>query len=146
MAVDRQAEEIIDRLLDLFRRMQGALAAAAAVFGLTPAEARTLIWLDQPAPMGAMAEALHCDASYVTQLSDGLEKQGYIERVPDPRDRRVRQLVLTKEGRRLRTRLLARVHATSPAIVSFNGQQREQLLALLRLTAEGGIPDLAPTD
>ena len=84
------------------------------------------------------AGALHCDASYVTVLSDRLESLGLVERVPDPSDRRVRQLVLTKEGRRMRTRLITKVHSTSPAVANLDAAQRDQLLALLRLIPEGG--------
>lgn len=131
MTEGAQAEEIIGRLLDLFRRMQAAFAEAADGLGLSPAEARTLHWLDRPAPMGAMAEALHCDASYVTVIGDRLESLGLVKRVADPDDRRVRQLVLTTKGRRLRSSLVKRVHATSPAVASLNAQEREQLLSLL---------------
>jgi len=138
MADRKQSEEIIRRLLVLFRGMQSSFGKASADLGLSPAEARTIHWLDTPSPMGTMAGALHCDASYVTVLSDRLESLGLVERVPDPSDRRVRQLVLTKEGRRIRTRLITKVHSTSPALATLDASQRDQLLALLRLIPEGG--------
>jgi len=126
-----QAEEIIGRLLDLFRRMQVGFAETADGLGLSPAEARTLHWLNRPAPMGAMAEALHCDASYVTVIGDRLESLGLVERVTDPDDRRVRQLVLTPKGRRMRTNLVKRIHATGPAVAQLDSEERGQLLVLL---------------
>jgi len=133
-----QNEEIIRRLLVLFRGMQSSFGQASAELGLSPAEARTIHWLETPSPMGAMAGALHCDASYITVLSDRLESVGLVERVPDPSDRRVRQLVLTKDGRRMRTRLITKVHSSSPALATLDARQRDQLLALLRLIPERG--------
>ncbi len=135
MAVDEQAEEIIGRLLDLFHRMRDGFEKAAADVGLTPAEAQALHRLDEPSPMRAMADALHCDASYITVLSDRLEALGLVERSADPGDRRVRQLALTREGRRARTRLISRIHQHSPAPGSLDASQRAELLDLLEQMA-----------
>ncbi len=125
-------EEIIGRLLDLLRRMQDNFHSTTAEFGLSPAEGQTLHRLDAPLPMGAMAEAMHCDASYITQLTDRLETAGLVERSADPTDRRVRQLVLTDEGRRMRTQLVERVHSTSPAFRGLTDEDQATLLGLLR--------------
>lgn len=133
---DRQRDdEIITRLLELHRRMQGAFEQAAASVDLAPPEAAALHHLDVPAPMRAMADAMCCDASYVTVLADRLESLGLVERVPDPDDRRVRRLELTPEGRRRRTELVSAIHASSPPLVALDERQRGQLLRLLRTMA-----------
>lgn len=63
----------------------------------------------EPIPMGAAAERLACDASYVTGLADRLEGLGLIERRQDPSDRRVKQLVITPAGADLRERIQAEI-------------------------------------
>jgi MarR family transcriptional regulator, organic hydroperoxide resistance regulator len=129
-------EEIIGRLLDLFRRMQENFQVTTAEFGLSTAEGQALHRLDAPLPMGAMADAMHCDASYITQITDRLEAAGLVERSTDPTDRRVRQLVLTEDGREMRHRLVERIHATSPAFRGLDDEEQATLLGLLRKLGE----------
>src|SRR5687768_14293067 len=72
--------------------------------GLAPMQAMALRQLDpeNPVPMGALADALHCDSSNVTGIADRLEGAGLVERRPVPNDRRVKGLVLTDRGREMR--------------------------------------------
>lgn len=130
-----QAEEIIGRLLDLFHRMQTNFEVTSASLGLTAAEGQALHHLDAPAPMRAMAESLCCDASYITVLADRLEARGLVNRAADPDDRRVKRLVLTKRGRKLREELLAAIHETTPALSGLDTAQRVALVRLLRSLA-----------
>jgi DNA-binding MarR family transcriptional regulator len=51
-------------------------------------------------PLGQLAERLSCVKSNVTQLVDRLEADGFVERAPDPADRRARLAVITDAGRR----------------------------------------------
>jgi DNA-binding MarR family transcriptional regulator len=51
-------------------------------------------------PLGQLAERLSCVKSNITQLVDRLEADGFVERKPDPDDRRMRLAVLTAAGRR----------------------------------------------
>ena len=140
MRVDEQAEEITWRLLHLFRGMQDGFEKAAADVGLSSAEAGALRRLEHPVSMRSVAEALHCDASYVTVLTDRLASLGLVERVPDEKDRRVRQLVLTQEGRRTREELTRRLHASSPALSPLDGAGRDELLDVLRRLSPGFDP------
>jgi DNA-binding MarR family transcriptional regulator len=50
-------------------------------------------------PLGQLADRLACVKSNVTQLVDRLEADGFVQRAPDPNDRRSRLAVLTPEGR-----------------------------------------------
>ena len=135
-----QAEEIIGRLLDLFRRMQANFEETSASLGLTAAEGQALHHLDEPAPMRAMADSLCCDASYITVLADRLESRGLVNRTPDPDDRRVKRLVLTDAGRSLRAELVAAIHATTPALSGLDPAQRDALVGLLRSLAPNPVP------
>jgi DNA-binding MarR family transcriptional regulator len=53
-----------------------------------------------PVCTNALARALHLDASTVTRQVTALEKGGFIERRPDPKDGRSTTIVLTSEGRK----------------------------------------------
>ena len=64
--------------------------------------------------MGRLARGLGCDASNVTGIVDRLEARGLIERRPGAGDRRVKVLVVTVTGERLRATMLARM-AEPPA-------------------------------
>jgi DNA-binding MarR family transcriptional regulator len=78
----------------------------AGNLGLSPVHAKTLLSLDalDPPPMGAIAEGLSCDASFVTNIVDKLEEKGLVERKPSKTDRRVKTVVITKAGLKLRER------------------------------------------
>ena len=47
----------------------------------------------------ALAEAIGADKTRIISTLDDLQRRGYIERRPDPDDRRVRLLALTEAGR-----------------------------------------------
>ena len=49
--------------------------------------------------VGALAEALVMDATTLTRNIRPLERRGFVEIEPDPRDRRARRLRLTRKGR-----------------------------------------------
>jgi DNA-binding MarR family transcriptional regulator len=53
-----------------------------------------------PLSTKALAGTLHLDASTVTRQVTALESEGFVERRPDPTDRRSSTIVLTDEGRR----------------------------------------------
>lgn len=50
----------------------------------------------------ALAEAIGADKSRIIPTLDELQQAGYIERHPDPDDRRVRLLAITADGRRVK--------------------------------------------
>jgi DNA-binding MarR family transcriptional regulator len=63
-----------------------------------------LVALDET-PMrsqAALAEAIGADKTRIIRTLDDLQDRGYIERTPDPDDRRVRLLAITAPGRRLK--------------------------------------------
>jgi DNA-binding MarR family transcriptional regulator len=92
------------RLLDAADRLRQHWAAHAAALGLTAIQAKVLLRLvpGEAIPMRKLALQLDYDASNLTTLVDKLAVRGTLERQPDPADRRVKALVLTAEGQRLR--------------------------------------------
>jgi DNA-binding MarR family transcriptional regulator len=98
------------RLVTLLARRR-RFPEVAAEFGLNPGAVNALLYLEPGVakPMGALADAWKCDASNVTWLVDRLEEHGLAERVPHATDRRVRTVVLTRKGQRLRSQIEARL-------------------------------------
>jgi DNA-binding MarR family transcriptional regulator len=141
-APDPARVETIDLLMGLTHVLATNLATVAAEYGLTPTQARVLVTLEEPAPMRDLAERLACDKSNVTGLVDGLEEHGLVARQPDPRDRRVKQLVLTEAGRRLRSTLHQRLYTDAPALSNLSPAEEKQLRVLLRRAV--CCPSVAP--
>jgi DNA-binding MarR family transcriptional regulator len=92
------------RLLQVAGRLRQHWAAHAAALGLTGIQAKVLLRLipGEATPMRKLAAQLDYDASNLTTLADRLAAHGALERRADPNDRRVKALVLTPEGERLR--------------------------------------------
>lgn len=70
--------------------------------GLTNTDYWALRSIDGPMPMSELAHCMDFDPSYVTVVADRLETLGLVERQPHPTDRRVKNLVLTTKGKRLK--------------------------------------------
>ena len=125
-----EAHELSARLFQVIDRMRADFAAIAAEFGLTPLQARSILQLQEPQPMRALADHLACEPSNVTGLADRLEASGLVERVAGG-DRRVKLLQLTGEGVRLRGRLSKRVAAGSTVTAKLSAAERRTLAGLL---------------
>ena len=108
--------------------------------GLTPNDARGLSGLEATAgrTMRSLAEAWDCDASNATFIVDRLEARGLVERRPRPEDRRVRSVVLTAKGVRLKRQLLEGLYAPPEELSRLKPSELEVLSTLLsRLLAQG---------
>jgi DNA-binding MarR family transcriptional regulator len=134
MSADRktacQAWELLTRLL-LERRVQ--LPALAAEFDLSPVQCHVLHLLEpgQPVPMGRLAETLACDASNVTGLVDRLESRGLLARQASPADRRVKVLVLTPAGARVRIQLQKKLSAPPDPFRRLSPSDQRALVRIL---------------
>jgi DNA-binding MarR family transcriptional regulator len=102
--------------------------AVARKLDLRPPALGTLRLLDEPRAMGEIARFLHCDSSNVTGIVDGLEERGLVRREPSPKDRRVKLIALTAEGRRARSRLMKEVE-TPPAWLESLSEADQRTLA-----------------
>ena len=98
-------------LYDLVMTERARLPQIAAEFDVSPAQVHALRVLEPgtEVPMGRLARALGCDASNVTGIVDRLERRGLVERRARKQDRRVRVLVITGRGARLRERIMVRI-------------------------------------
>ena len=126
-------------LYDLVMTERMRLPQIAAEFDVSPAQVHALRVLEPGAevPMGRLARALGCDASNVTGIVDRLERRGLVERRARQQDRRVRVLVITGRGARLRERIMVRIAEPPAPIARLSEDDRKALCAILRRAAAG---------
>jgi DNA-binding MarR family transcriptional regulator len=120
-------------LMRFFFTQRATLPPLAADLELSPAQCHVLhlIEPDRPIPMGQLAETLACDASNVTGLVDRLESRGLVRRRPSAGDRRVKVLVLTRTGCRLREILVDRMAAPPAALERLSLREQRALVRIL---------------
>jgi len=131
-------------LLTLADRLRQTWSAHAAAAGLSPAQVTALLTLrpGEAVPMRRLAAALDCDASNLSSLVDRLERRGAVERRPDPDDRRIKALVLTQEGERLRASFWRGVTEDPGPLAPLRKKELRTLMSLLdRLDADHGATE-----
>src|SRR5213594_4381506 len=129
-----QACEAWQLLVKFFFTQRAHLPVLASEFELSPVQCHVLhlIEPDRPIPMGRVAEALACDASNVTGLIDRLESRGLVRRQPSAEDRRVKVLVLTPAGVRLRGAIMEKMTRPPDALSRLSATEQRALVRMLR--------------
>jgi MarR family transcriptional regulator, organic hydroperoxide resistance regulator len=113
------------------------LFAMAQEFELAPQQMIALRMLGSgPRKMSELAQALFCDNSNVTGIVDRLEERALVRREAAEGDRRVKLLVLTKEGERLRVEITKRMAEPPPPIASLSEQDQRDLRDILQRAVE----------
>jgi DNA-binding MarR family transcriptional regulator len=141
-----QAAEIIRDLMRLKPRLKLALppdlARAKAQFDTlrSAGDHHTLFQVgvvlssqQEPLSMGELSKALDVPLSTATRIADWWVKNGYVERSPDLRDRRVVRVALTKSGRDLLkagNKLICQ--RVEQVFRRFTPDERETLVVLMR--------------
>ena len=111
---------------------------------LTPAESRSLVSLDPKAgrSMRSLADEWRCDPSNATWLVDRLEQQGLARRTAKHGDRRVKAVVLTTKGKRVRSELIASQYTPPRDLLALPQRDLEALSAAAsKLPGRRGIAD-----
>jgi DNA-binding MarR family transcriptional regulator len=121
------------------RLWQGRLAP----LGLDPRHVMLLrhVAIAEGRSQQALGEVLQIPPSRMVALVDALEQRGLLRRRPDPGDRRVRTLHLTRDGRRLLDEVMEiSLEHERQLCKGLQPAEREQLITLLsRLAAEQGL-------
>ena len=112
--------------------------AMAQEFELAPQQMIALRMLGAgPRKMSELAQALFCDNSNVTGIVDRLEQRGLLTREPAEGDRRVKLLVLTKEGEHVRLEITKRMAEPPAPIASLSEKDQRALRDILKRAVEG---------
>jgi DNA-binding MarR family transcriptional regulator len=101
MARRSKRPDLAAMLAPLLREMVAAELPVLESHRLSMWGYSVLVALDQSPvrTQAALAEAIGADKTRIIPVLDELQDQGYIERRPDPDDRRVRLLAITDTGR-----------------------------------------------
>lgn len=101
-------------------------------FGLTPNDSRALSALSQEEgrTMRSLADEWRCDASNATWIVDRLERAGLAVRRSKPNDRRVKLVLLTPKGARMRREVMEAFYSPPPELLALG---TADLTALERL-------------
>ena len=127
--------------------MQTRMRTACAAIGGPPSIVKTLFQLapGEPVAMRDLAEQFGCDASYITELVDGLEEQGLAVRRPHPSDRRVRTVVLTDKGAEARERVQHVMWQVPEVFGALTAAEQRQLRDLVRKLVDAAPSALRST-
>lgn len=82
----------------------------------------------------------HCDRSNITALVDRLEQAGLVERRVDPADRRLKTLVVTDDGRRVRADV-QRALSDARLFAALDDEQLRTLHDLVWRISDAGCPE-----
>ena len=141
MAGDEVGASLLYQVTAIAGQITGRMQEGLERLELTGPTANLLWVLDpegEPQALRKLATLLRCDPSNITLLSAQLEERGLAERRPHPRDGRVRTLVLTPEGRKIRQRLLSTVAKHSP-FAELEDQEQRLLQRLLAKALDGPL-------
>src|SRR4051812_15083082 len=117
------------------RRWRDALAP----WDLSPHQARALrvVCEREDTRISDLAEALHIAPRSATEVADGLQARGLVERTPDPADRRAVILRPTGEGRRIRAEIdAARTADSAELFARLPAADRADLARILQALAD----------
>jgi MarR family transcriptional regulator, organic hydroperoxide resistance regulator len=137
------ARRVWQQMFDLLMRTAPQRMQSLGKRGLTPNDARGISSLDpvEGRTMKSLADEWRCDASNATWIVDRLEKMGLAERKSVPHDRRVKLVVLTRKGLKLRTELMEEYYDPPADILRLSSSQLEVLDEVLgNLAKEGRSP------
>jgi MarR family transcriptional regulator for hemolysin len=117
--------------------------------GLTQAQWRLLarIAMDEGARQAQIAEILEMQPISVARLIDRMEAAGWVQRRPDPSDRRAVNLYLTEKAEPILDEMWARAEETQAlALAGLSPSAREELNRALETIRENLIRDCSTGD
>jgi MarR family transcriptional regulator, organic hydroperoxide resistance regulator len=115
-----------------FEHGRPRMMAIGQEFELSPPQSIVLRLLDEPRPMGELAQSMHCDNSNMTGIVDRLEERGLVERTQAEGDRRVRLIALTERGREIREELNRRMAEPPAPLAELKAEDQAHLRDIMR--------------
>jgi DNA-binding MarR family transcriptional regulator len=136
--LDASGKHVTGRVVRLASLFQRAFAERFREAGLGEGAYGVLAALRRSGPPyeltpTALAQHRMMTSGGMTPVIDGLERQGLVERVPNPADRRGSLVRLTRSGRAAVDRAMAmHAEAEQELVAGLGPREREQLARLLR--------------
>ena len=129
---DARARRVWQLMFDFLISSAPRRADVLGRFGLTPNDSRALNSLhqDEGRTMRSLADEWRCDASNATWIIDRLERAGLAVRRDQPNDRRVKLVMLTAKGARVKSDVMDAFYTPPPELLALD---RAALAALERL-------------
>ena len=127
-------ERVGERFLAVFHRMHRAADERMTASGLSLARTKVLRHLAATGPVrpGTLASVCGVVPHTITDIVDGLERDGLAERQPDPADRRAKLIRLTGKGTAaLTTATATREHLLNKLFGALDAAEQQTLLDLL---------------
>lgn len=131
---DEPTGELGELLMRVARTQRRRWRESLAPWDLSPHQARALrvVCEREGVRLSDLADALHIAPRSATEVADGLQERGLVERAPDPGDRRAVLLRPTGEGRRVRAEVGRARAADNEALFSrLSPEDRDTLARLL---------------
>jgi DNA-binding MarR family transcriptional regulator len=98
------------------------------------AHALTFLFYNAPSKISEICAHMMVSAAAASQMVDRLEKQNLVARIPEPEDRRVRNVVLSEQGQEfVRQSIKARRSWVENQPTEFSNEQLDQISSALRL-------------
>ena len=141
-AEDQRDVDLLDALGGLIARLLAEGERLAKDCGVPTFFIKALHLIDGPLAMKELGQRMHCDPSFVTNIADMLEKRGLAVRESDPADRRVKRLVLTSAGVKMKQQVERAMLDRSPWRQALTPEERATLIALIHKMA----PPLSATN
>jgi DNA-binding MarR family transcriptional regulator len=141
--VTDDAAELSDLLMRAARTQRRRWREVLAPWDLSPHQARALrvVCEGDGVRLTELAETLHIAPRSATEVADGLQERGLVQRAPDPGDRRAVLLRPTEEGRRVRAEVdRARVADSDELFARLSPADRSTLGRLLDTLADDPPP------
>ena len=102
-----QGDTLAEAVWSVARLLRRTSVASLARWDVSPSQSRALRVLTRCGPirLSALSEHLHIAPRSVTEVVDGLEAKGLVERQPDPQDRRATLVAVTAHGVEVREQI-----------------------------------------
>ena len=124
---------------DVSRLLRKTFDRHAKTIGLTRAQWRVLAHLsrNEGIKQAGLAEILEIKPITLARLLDRLGADGWVERRPDPHDKRARRLFLTDKGRPILVELrVVALSVREEALSGLNAREQDQLIDQLVVVKE----------
>jgi DNA-binding MarR family transcriptional regulator len=129
---DNQTRATAQRLMEALKRFNRVAWHERSYMGFKPSEIRVLFCVARgDMKVSEISKRMHVTSPTVTQVINGLEANGLVERSVDPTDRRAVRVQLTPKGESVRQKAGEALYASFNGLIEYLGEERSNELAEL---------------